>query len=67
MLITILFVSNNLKNYGRRHFKIFTNCHVSWDTLYVFLYIFGPISWKVERYKETYKDGFLKTNFTKDF
>ena len=19
--------------YGRRHFKLFTNCHVSWDTL----------------------------------
>ena len=28
-------VSNNLENYGRRHFKIFTNCHVSWDTLYI--------------------------------
>ena len=26
--------SNNLSNYGRRHFKLFTNCHVSWDTLY---------------------------------
>ena len=20
--------------YGRRHSKLFTNCHVSWDTLY---------------------------------
>ena len=20
--------------FGRRHFKLFTNCHVSWDTLY---------------------------------
>ena len=28
-------VSNNLKNYGRRHFKLFTYCHVSWDTLYL--------------------------------
>ena len=27
-------VSNNLTNYERRHFKLFTNCHVSWDTLY---------------------------------
>ena len=27
-------VSNNLKNYGRRHFKIFSNFHVLWDTLY---------------------------------
>ena len=26
-------VSNNLTDYGRRHFKLFTNCHVSWDTL----------------------------------
>ena len=28
-------VSNKIKNYWRRHFKIFTNCHVSWDTLYL--------------------------------
>ena len=27
-------MSNSLTNYGRRHFKLFTNCHVSWDTLY---------------------------------
>jgi len=27
--------TNNLTYYGRRHFKLFTNCHVSWDTLYV--------------------------------
>ena len=27
------FVSMNLTNYGRRHLKLFTNCHVSWDTL----------------------------------
>ena len=26
-------VSNNYTNNGRRHFKLFTNCHVSWDTL----------------------------------
>ena len=26
-------ISNSLTNYGRRHFKLFTNCHVSWDTL----------------------------------
>ena len=24
-----------LKNYGRRHFKLLTNWHVSWDTLYI--------------------------------
>ena len=29
------FVSKNLTNYGRRHLKLFTNCHVSWDTLYI--------------------------------
>ena len=28
-------ISNNLTNYGRRHFKLFTNCHVLWDTLYL--------------------------------
>ena len=33
MFIIIFLVSNNLTNYGRRHFKIFSNCHVSWDTL----------------------------------
>ena len=27
------FVFKNLTNYGRRHLKLFTNCHVSWDTL----------------------------------
>jgi len=26
-------ISNNLTNYGRGHFKPFSNCHVSWDTL----------------------------------
>ena len=36
MLYVLLFsfVSKNLTNYGRRHLKLFTNCHVSWDTLY---------------------------------
>ena len=24
-------VSNNLTNNGRRHLKLLTNCHVSWD------------------------------------
>ena len=37
-------VSNNLKNYGRRHFKIFSYCHVSWDTLYLKIYL--PLSLK---------------------
>ena len=37
MLYFLLFssVSKNLTNYGRRHLKLFTNCHVSWDTLYI--------------------------------
>ena len=30
----IFFLFGLLKNYGRRHFKLFTNCYVSWDTLY---------------------------------
>ena len=28
-------VSINLKNDGRRHLKLFTNCHVSWEILYL--------------------------------
>ena len=34
-VIYVSLVSNNLSNYGRRHFKLFTNCLVLWDTLYV--------------------------------
>jgi len=33
-------VSNNLTNHGRRHSKLFTNCHGPWDTLYVKIRIF---------------------------
>ena len=33
-LLLFSLVSNNLTNYGRRHFKLFTDCYVSWDTLY---------------------------------
>ena len=33
--LLVSLVSNKLTNYGRRHFKQFTNCHVSWDTLYI--------------------------------
>ena len=29
-------ISNTV--YGRRHSKLFTNCHVSWDTLYLKYY-----------------------------
>ena len=28
-------VTNNLTYYGRRHFKLLTNCHVSWNILYI--------------------------------
>ena len=35
-------VLNNLSSHGRRHLKLFTNCHVSWDTLYV-----TRLLWKV--------------------
>ena len=33
-MFLVSLVSNNLSNFGIRHFKLFTNCHVSWDTLY---------------------------------
>ena len=33
--VYIFVVSVNLSNYRRRHFKLFTICHVSWDTLYL--------------------------------
>ena len=33
----MLLVSLVSTNYGRRHFKIFSNCHVSWDTLYIYV------------------------------
>ena len=36
-ILLVSSVSNILSNYGRRHFKLFTNCHVSWDTLYLIL------------------------------
>ena len=29
------FVSKDLTIYERRHLRLFTNCHVSWDTLYL--------------------------------
>ena len=28
-MLLVSLVSNNLLNYGRRHFKLFTNCQVS--------------------------------------
>ena len=34
-MLLVSIVSNNLSNYGRRHFELFTSCHVSWDTLYL--------------------------------
>ena len=34
MFIIILYGIINLNNYGRRHFKIFTNFHIFWDTLW---------------------------------
>ena len=34
-MLSASLVSDNLTSYGRRHFKLFTNCHVSWDTLYI--------------------------------
>ena len=34
IFLLLSLVLENLTNYGRRHSKLFTNCHVSWDTLY---------------------------------
>ena len=34
-MLLVFIVSNNLSNYGSGHFKLFSNCHVSWDTLYL--------------------------------
>ena len=34
-LLLFFLATKNLKYYRRRHFKLFTNCHVLWDTLYV--------------------------------
>ena len=34
-LLFFSLATNNLTYYGRRHFKLFTNRHVSWDTLYL--------------------------------
>ena len=38
-MLLVSLVSNNLSNYERRHFKLFTNCHVLWDTLYEKTYL----------------------------
>ena len=37
------FVSKNVTYYGRRHLKLFTNCHVSWD-----MSVYGGIDKKME-------------------
>ena len=34
-MLLVSFVSNNLSNNERRHFKPYTNCHDSWDTVYM--------------------------------
>ena len=39
LFFIILFSIKQLNNSGRWHFKLFTNCHVSWDTLYLKCYI----------------------------
>ena len=35
IFLIILFGIKEIKNYGRRHLKLFTYCHVSGDTLYI--------------------------------
>ena len=32
-IFIIVYGINNFTNYGRRHSKLFINCHVSWDTM----------------------------------
>ena len=51
-LLLFSLVSNNFKNYGRRHLKIFTNCHVSWDTLYNIKYLGSD--YMITKYINTY-------------
>ena len=34
-LLLFSLARNNLTYYERRHFKLFNNCHVSWETYYV--------------------------------
>ena len=57
-LVLFSLVSNNLTNYGRRHFKIFSNCHDSWDTLYnrlTFLDLAELVLYQTTgRFKETF-------------
>ena len=35
ILISLFGIKKLTTDYGRRHFKLLTNCHVSWDTIYV--------------------------------
>ena len=34
-LLLFIWYQRTYNYYGRRHFKLFTNCHVSWGTLYL--------------------------------
>ena len=55
-MLLVTLVSNNLSNYGRRHLELFTNCHVSWDTLYQIPTCYRVVSFKM------FKTGAVQTN-----
>ena len=46
--------------YGRWHSKLFTNCHVSWDTLYVIILV---IFCRTDKDIKVYRNTFLNPSF----
>ena len=38
MILLLIFGIKQLNKLWKRHSKLFTNCHISWDTLYVHCY-----------------------------
>ena len=60
-MLLLSLVLNNYTNYVRSHSKLFTNCHVSWDTLYLiqkklFHSFLGlTVRWKMTNCKSWFK------------
>ena len=50
IFLLLSLVLKNLTNYGRRHSKLFTNCHVSWETLY-----FKKLNFNIRKYARSLK------------
>ena len=42
-MLLVSFVSNNLSNNGRRHFKLLINCYVSWEYEFINMKIGFPV------------------------